>query len=137
MAWPYDCSWLIVCATVLSLLKAANGVDIFLEWHIAIDTTIKPVSMDQPVINDKVTSFPKTPWKGIAGIGGGFVLFPGPFINATTNDNIHVNVFNDMAESLLKTWYRALSLSGLLHNRFSLNSGKKKKKKFSFSETNL
>ena len=61
MAWPYDCSWLIVCATVLSLLKAANGVDIFLEWHIAIDTTIKPVYMDQPVINDTVTSFPKTP----------------------------------------------------------------------------
>ena len=56
-------------------------------------------------------------------------MFPGPLINAPANDNIHVNVFNDMAESLLKTWYRALSLSGLLHNRFSLNSGKKKKKK--------
>lgn len=61
----YDCSWLIVCATVLSLLKAANGVDIFLEWHIAVDTTIKPVSMDQPVINDTVTSFSKPHEKGL------------------------------------------------------------------------
>lgn len=60
----YDCSWLIVCAAVLSLLKAANGVDIFLEWHIAVDTTIKPVSMDQPVINDTVTSFSKPHEKG-------------------------------------------------------------------------
>ena len=54
-------------------------------------------------------------------------MFPGPLINAPANDNIHVNVFNDMDESLLITWYISLTLSfsGLLHNWFSLNSAKK------------
>jgi len=32
-------------------------------------------------------------------------MFPGPLINATTNDNIHVNVFNDLDDPLLFTWY--------------------------------
>lgn len=32
-------------------------------------------------------------------------MFPGPLINATTNDIIHVNVFNNMDEPLLFTWY--------------------------------
>ncbi|RXI07539.1 hypothetical protein DVH24_005312 [Malus domestica] len=31
-------------------------------------------------------------------------LFPGPLINATTNDFVHVNIFNDMDEPLLFTW---------------------------------
>ncbi|TKY51744.1 Monocopper oxidase protein SKU5 [Spatholobus suberectus] len=31
-------------------------------------------------------------------------MFPGPLINATTNDNIHVNVFNDLDDPLLFTW---------------------------------
>ncbi|CAN1258151.1 Monocopper oxidase-like protein SKU5 [Linum perenne] len=30
--------------------------------------------------------------------------FPGPLINATTNDNIHVNVFNNIDEPVLFTW---------------------------------
>ncbi|XP_059458431.1 monocopper oxidase-like protein SKU5 [Corylus avellana] len=76
------CSWLIVCAT---LVWVNSGADIFLEWHVQIDNTIKPVSTTQPIIT----------------ING---MFPGPLINATTNDNIHVNVFNDMDESLLITW---------------------------------
>jgi len=44
-------AWLIVCATVLSLLlKASTGAYIFLEWHLEIDTTlIKPLSTTQPV----------------------------------------------------------------------------------------
>lgn len=31
--------------------------------------------------------------------------FPGPVLNATTNNNIVINVQNDMDESLLMTWY--------------------------------
>lgn len=30
--------------------------------------------------------------------------FPGPLINATTNDFVHVNVFNNLDEPLLFTW---------------------------------
>jgi hypothetical protein len=37
-------------------------------------------------------------------------LFPGPLINATTNDNIHVNAFNDLDEPLLFTWYIDISM---------------------------
>lgn len=32
-------------------------------------------------------------------------MFPGPLINATTNDFIHVNVHNNLDEPLLFTWY--------------------------------
>ncbi|KAL9992384.1 putative laccase [Helianthus debilis subsp. tardiflorus] len=67
------------------LLVLVNADEIFLEWQVNIDTTIKPVSVDQPVIT----------------ING---MFPGPLINATTNDIIHVNVFNNMDEPLLITW---------------------------------
>ncbi|TXG49422.1 hypothetical protein EZV62_025297 [Acer yangbiense] len=63
----------------------ANGIDIFLEWNVALDSTIKPAGFDQPVIT----------------ING---MFPGPLINATTNDIVHVNVFNNLDEPLLFTW---------------------------------
>ncbi|KAI4346469.1 hypothetical protein L6164_007363 [Bauhinia variegata] len=66
-------------------VTVANSADIFLDWHVSIDLSKKPVSADQPVIT----------------ING---LFPGPLINATTNDNIYVNVFNDLDEPLLFTW---------------------------------
>ncbi|XP_041002551.1 monocopper oxidase-like protein SKU5 [Juglans microcarpa x Juglans regia] len=85
MAWLCDRPLLIVWAVALFLLQVANGAEIFLEWHVAINTAIKPVSVDQPVIT----------------ING---MFPGPLINATTNDNIHVNLFNNMDEPLLITW---------------------------------
>lgn len=35
-------------------------------------------------------------------------LFPGPLINASTNDNVHIKVYNDMDEPLLLTWYTTL-----------------------------
>ncbi|KAK2457405.1 hypothetical protein P8452_04213 [Trifolium repens] len=75
------------CAIVLLVLfvTVATSADIFLEWHVSLDFNINPVSTNQPVIT----------------ING---LFPGPLINATTNDNIHVNVFNDLDEPLLFTW---------------------------------
>ncbi|KAG8390569.1 hypothetical protein BUALT_Bualt01G0097100 [Buddleja alternifolia] len=74
--------WLIWC---MALSTAVVGEEIFLEWHVAINGDIKPVSHDQPVIT----------------ING---IFPGPLINATTNDNVHINVYNDMDEPLLMTW---------------------------------
>ncbi|XP_035548513.1 monocopper oxidase-like protein SKU5 [Juglans regia] len=77
---------LIAYATLISIFVArANAIDIFLEWNVALDNTIQPVSQDQSVIT----------------ING---KFPGPLINATTNDFVHVNVFNTMDEPLLFTW---------------------------------
>ncbi|XP_040968278.1 monocopper oxidase-like protein SKU5 isoform X2 [Gossypium hirsutum] len=67
------------------LITIVNGADIFLEWNVAINTTVHPFSEEQPVIT----------------ING---MFPGPLINATTNDVIHVNVFNNIDEPLLFTW---------------------------------
>ncbi|KAI3470515.1 hypothetical protein Pfo_027178 [Paulownia fortunei] len=76
-------TWWLVCC--MALCTVVHGEEIFLEWHVKINEAIKPVSQDQPVItiND---------------------LFPGPLINATTNDNVHVKVYNDMDEPLLITW---------------------------------
>ncbi|KAG9136607.1 hypothetical protein Leryth_020274 [Lithospermum erythrorhizon] len=74
-----------VVSFVLQLVSVTKGEDIFLEWHLALDLTIQPVNVDQPVIT----------------ING---LFPGPLINSSTNDNININVFNDMDEPLLLTW---------------------------------
>ncbi|KAM1125724.1 hypothetical protein FF1_040996 [Malus domestica] len=76
-------AWAVLIAVVL--VARANAIDIFMEWHLTLDTTLKPVTRDQPVIV----------------ING---LFPGPLINATTNDFVHVNIFNDMDEPLLFTW---------------------------------
>ncbi|KAL6128449.1 hypothetical protein ACLB2K_071804 [Fragaria x ananassa] len=80
--------WLILPATLLLILLLAcraHGEDIFLQWDVAVDTSIRPASVDQPVIT----------------ING---MFPGPLINATTNDVVHVNVVNHMDEALLITW---------------------------------
>ncbi|KAJ8542280.1 hypothetical protein K7X08_017146 [Anisodus acutangulus] len=67
------------------LLTGVNCIDIYHEWIVSIDTTINPVSSPQSVIT----------------ING---MFPGPLINATTNDVVIVNVFNNIDESLLITW---------------------------------
>ncbi|WVY96601.1 hypothetical protein V8G54_028752 [Vigna mungo] len=68
------------------LITTAIAADIFLDWHVSTDFNLKPVSTDQPVIT----------------ING---MFPGPLINATTNDVIRVNVFNHLDDPLLFTWY--------------------------------
>ncbi|KAG9158619.1 hypothetical protein Leryth_019228 [Lithospermum erythrorhizon] len=81
LAWKIFCIVLLVLETV----SVTNGEDIFLVWHVAIDTTVQPANVDQPVIT----------------ING---LFPGPMVNSSTNDNININVFNDMDEPLLLTW---------------------------------
>ncbi|XP_022747542.1 monocopper oxidase-like protein SKU5 [Durio zibethinus] len=86
MAFSGDFPRLIISAFIFTLLiTTINGVDIFLEWHVAIDTSVSPFPVEQPVIT----------------ING---MFPGPLINATTNDNIHVNVLNNLDEPLLFTW---------------------------------
>ncbi|KAJ7974997.1 monocopper oxidase-like protein SKU5 [Quillaja saponaria] len=77
---------LVLYAILFAVLVAgSNAIDIFLEWKVTFDTTIKPVTVDQPII----------------AING---MFPGPLINATTNDFVHVNVFNNLDEPLLFTW---------------------------------
>ncbi|XWS08035.1 hypothetical protein CRYUN_Cryun41cG0042800 [Craigia yunnanensis] len=86
MAFSSDFPRLIISAFIFTLLiTIVNGADIFLEWHVAINTSVNPFPVEQPVIT----------------ING---MFPGPLINATTNDNIHVNVFNNLDEPLLFTW---------------------------------
>nr|KAJ0220440.1 hypothetical protein LSAT_V11C200087930 [Lactuca sativa] len=88
MAFLGEFPWLNFYVAFAALMLQAifvNADDIYLEWQVNIDTTIKPVLIDQPVIT----------------ING---MFPGPLINATTNDIIHVNVFNNMDEPLLITW---------------------------------
>ncbi|XP_024017426.1 monocopper oxidase-like protein SKS1 [Morus notabilis] len=88
-----ECHLIAIFAALLaSLVARASAIDIFLEWNVALDNTTRPVSVDQPVIT----------------ING---MFPGPLIKATTNDFIHVNVFNNMDEPLLFTWYLAKSRS--------------------------
>ncbi|KEH43313.1 multi-copper oxidase-like protein [Medicago truncatula] len=63
----------------------ATSADIFLEWHVSLG------------LNDDLVSENKL----VIAING---MFPGPLINATTNDIIHVNVFNGYIEPVLFTW---------------------------------
>nr|KYP60682.1 Monocopper oxidase-like protein SKU5 [Cajanus cajan] len=78
---------LVTCAILLLPLfvTTVTSDDIFLDWHVSADFNLKPVSIDQPVIT----------------ING---MFPGPLINATTNDVVHVNVYNNLDDPLLFTW---------------------------------
>ncbi|OVA17956.1 Multicopper oxidase [Macleaya cordata] len=78
-------TWAATLTVLLIVSGTVQGADIFLEWNVAIDWNIGPVYSDQPVIT----------------ING---MFPGPLINTTTNDIVHVNVFNYLDEPLLFTW---------------------------------
>ncbi|XP_071729119.1 monocopper oxidase-like protein SKU5 [Rutidosis leptorrhynchoides] len=79
-----SCMWSII-AFFMILIARTNAAVIDLQWVIATDDTRRPTSFDQSVItiND---------------------MFPGPLINATTNDIVKVNVFNNLVEPLLFTW---------------------------------
>ncbi|XXG83620.1 hypothetical protein AAC387_Pa10g1334 [Persea americana] len=79
---PLQIVWVLILA---ALTTGARGIDIFLEWNVALDWNIRPINAEQPVIT----------------ING---MFPGPLINATTNDNVYVNVFNNLDEPFLMTW---------------------------------
>ncbi|XP_052198312.1 monocopper oxidase-like protein SKU5 [Diospyros lotus] len=70
---------------IIFIINTAKAADIFLDWDVSIDTTINPLSIQQPIIT----------------ING---VFPGPLVNATTNDVVHVNVFNNLDEPFLITW---------------------------------
>ncbi|XP_065871943.1 monocopper oxidase-like protein SKU5 [Euphorbia lathyris] len=69
----------LILLIVVAVAVAVGGAEIFHEWRVAIDT-------------NKVS---------VITING---MFPGPLINASTNDNLHVNVFNLIDEPLLFTW---------------------------------
>ncbi|CAI9296158.1 unnamed protein product [Lactuca saligna] len=67
------------------LLARTSAAIIDLQWDVASDDTRGPSLAAQPVIT----------------ING---KFPGPLINATTNDIVRVNVFNNLDEPMLFTW---------------------------------
>lgn len=117
MAFSGKQSLVVPCAALLAIFIAgANGIDIFLEWNVAADNTIKPLSVDQPVCSTSHnflfqillvsgSSLKVTLWclfLQVITING---MFPGPLINSTTNEFVHVNVFNNLDEPLLFTWY--------------------------------
>ncbi|KAK9124112.1 hypothetical protein Sjap_013714 [Stephania japonica] len=74
--------WFVASALAL-IVSGTKGIDIFLEWDVSIDSNARPFSADQPVIT----------------ING---QFPGPLINITTNDMVHVNIINNLDERM--TW---------------------------------
>eukprot|EP01018_Ginkgo_biloba_P012418 Gb_27971 [translate_table: standard] len=75
---------LLICAFG-GLIQVATAVDIYLNWHVTYNSSINPLDVTQPVI----------------AING---KFPGPLLNATTNDNIRVNILNSLDEPFLMTW---------------------------------
>ncbi|RWR91985.1 monocopper oxidase-like protein SKU5 [Cinnamomum micranthum f. kanehirae] len=152
-------SSLMICVTaiMLSVVVAAGviGDDIYLEWKVSLDSTIRPVNVDQPVMvvvvvdrygekgrvaavcrafdsgaemerwrsrlygskkeisrteQDAVGSdLLKWVWSRDGFEYGEQVItindmFPGPLLNTTTNDMIHVNIFNNLDEPFLMTW---------------------------------
>ncbi|KAF6171559.1 hypothetical protein GIB67_018083 [Kingdonia uniflora] len=79
--WALNCYyfWLVLHQS------PSLGADIFLEWNVTITLDIKPMYENIQII----------------AING---MFPGPLINVTTDDIIHVNIFNSLEEPLLMTW---------------------------------
>ncbi|XP_058211469.1 L-ascorbate oxidase homolog [Rhododendron vialii] len=76
---------LLSCLWVGPAVVQAEDPYLFFEWHITYGT-ISPLGVPQ---------------QGIL-ING---QFPGPRINCTSNNNIVVNVFNELDEPFLLTWY--------------------------------
>ncbi|KAK9153864.1 hypothetical protein Sjap_001344 [Stephania japonica] len=77
---------LVAALVAVIFVLGVEGDYVYLEWNVSASLDKSPVSKDQPVIT----------------ING---MFPGPLINCTTNDVISVNVFNNLDEPLLITWY--------------------------------
>ncbi|GKV34210.1 hypothetical protein SLEP1_g42607 [Rubroshorea leprosula] len=74
MAFLRCLHWLIACVTLLAaFVQRTRGTDIYLEWNVAYNNSIRRLLL----INLYVIA-----------ING---EFPGPLINATTNDLIHIN----------------------------------------------
>lgn len=89
---------LLMCllSTSTSLVRGEDPY-LFFEWNVSYGT-ISPLGIPQ---------------QGIL-ING---EFPGPNINSTTNNNIHINVFNNLDEPFLLTW------SGIQHRKNSWSDG--------------
>lgn len=44
--------WLVLSMTVIAMLLGGNhAIDIYLDWDVALDSTVSPVSTNQPVSN--------------------------------------------------------------------------------------
>ncbi|XP_011621392.1 monocopper oxidase-like protein SKU5 [Amborella trichopoda] len=85
MDLPSRARLVLLCVSIFIFLDGVSSIDIFLDWNVSSDLTIAPVGQKQLVIT----------------ING---MFPGPLINCTTNDFIHVNIFNNLDEPFLMTW---------------------------------
>ncbi|QHO35452.1 hypothetical protein HN51_028890 [Arachis hypogaea] len=71
---------------VLEFVTRCSAIEVYHEWHVSLDTNVSPLNVNQSVIAINE-------------------MFPGPLINVTTNDVVHVNVFNNLDEPLLFTWH--------------------------------
>ncbi|GLJ55779.1 hypothetical protein SUGI_1197750 [Cryptomeria japonica] len=79
------CKWRLLLTSFALVFQVTVSTIINLEWVVSYNSTINPLGQTQPIIT----------------ING---MFPGPVINATTNDNVFVNVFNNLDEPFLITW---------------------------------
>lgn len=84
----------MLCACLWATAIRAEDPYIFFTWNVTYGT-ISPLGVPQQaiLINGK---------------------FPGPNINSTTNNNIVLNVFNNIDEPILFTWYIFFNLSLIL-----------------------
>lgn len=74
--------WLL---SMVVMMVRAEDPYLFFEWNVTYGT-LSPLGVPQQVIL----------------ING---EFPGPNLNTTTNNNLVVNVFNNLDEPLLFTWF--------------------------------
>jgi L-ascorbate oxidase len=90
---------LLLC---LSATAFVHGEDpyLFFRWNVTYGT-ISPLGVPQQAIL----------------ING---QFPGPNINSTTNNNIVLNVFNNIDEPFLLTWFSSFSFFSLFSLSLSL-----------------
>ena len=51
-----ECHLIAYSTLLTALIAGAQAIDIFLEWNVTLDNTIKPVSVDQPVRTYSLTS---------------------------------------------------------------------------------
>lgn len=63
-------SSLMMCATtlMLSVLSGVIGNDIYLEWKVSLDPTIRPINVNQPVWTETFISMKKPICKGICSL---------------------------------------------------------------------
>lgn len=77
---------LLIAAAALFMAVGAEDPYLFFTWKVSYGTAA-PLGVPQRVIL----------------VNG---QFPGPDINSTTNNNLVINVFNDLDEPFLFSWYK-------------------------------